>query len=252
YFEMLDLVYRTGEPFAGTGHRVTLARGGRLEDRFVDFVYQPIRDAGEDVTGVLVQGIDTTERKRAEAALRERDERLQLAVAIARMGTFEIDLATDAVVVNEPGRDIYGWADTRTTFSQVRTHAHPDDKDEVIRQVEAAFDPAGPGVFELEQRIIRTDGAVRWLRVRGRALFDGEGAGRRAVLCVGACLDVTDQKEAEESLRDADRKKDDFIALLAHELRNPLAPIRNGLHVLRLAGADGEAVGETREIMERQ
>jgi signal transduction histidine kinase len=72
------------------------------------------------------------------------------------------------------------------------------------------------------------------------------------VLCVGAYLDVTDQKEAEASLRDADRKKDDFIALLAHELRNPLAPIRNGLNVLRLAGADGEAVRETREIMERQ
>jgi PAS domain S-box-containing protein len=252
YFEMLGQVYRTGEPFTGTGSPVTLARGGRLEERILDFAYQPIRGAGGAVTGVLVQGIDTTQRKRAEAALRERDERLQLAVAIARMGTFEIDLATDAVTVNEPGRDIYGWADTRTTFAQVQTHYHPDDRDEVMRQVGAALDPAGPGMFEVEQRIIRTDDAVRWLRVRGRAIFEGEGAARRAVLCIGAYLDVTDQKEAEEQLRDADRKKDDFIALLAHELRNPLAPIRNGLNVLRLAGADQEAARETREIMERQ
>ena len=252
YFEMLERVYRTGEPYVGTGRRVALRRGDRLEERVLDFVYQPIRGAAGAVTGVLVQGIDTTERKRAEAALRERDERLQLAVAIARMGTFEVDLATDAVVVNEPGRDIYGWADTRTTFSRVLAHFHPDDADEVARQVEAALDPAGPGVFEVERRIIRTDGAVRWLRLRGRALFDGEGASRRAVLCIGAYLDVTDQKEAEESLRDADRKKDDFIALLAHELRNPLAPIRNGLNILRLAGADVEAARTTREIMERQ
>jgi PAS domain S-box-containing protein len=252
YFEMLERVYRTGEPYVGVGERVALRWRGRLEERILDFVYQPIRGATGAVTGVLVQGIDTTERKRAEAALRERDERLQLAVAIAHMGTFELDLATDAVVVNEPGRDIFGWADTHTTFSQVQMQFHPDDRDEVMRQVEAALDPAGPGVFEVEQRIIRANGAVRWLRVRGRAMFDGEGEARRAVLCIGAYLDVTDQKEAEEQLRDADRKKDDFIALLAHELRNPLAPIRNGLNVLRLAGADGEAIRETREIMERQ
>jgi PAS domain S-box-containing protein len=252
YFEMLRQVYRTGEPYTGIDQKVILNRDQGLEERVLDFVYQPIRDPGGIVTGVLVQGIDTTERKRAEAALRERDERLQLAVATARLGTFEIDLATDAVTVNEPGRDIYGWDDTRTTFSRVQTYFHPDDKDNVMRQVDAAFDPAGPGVFEVEQRIIRTDGAVRWLRVRGRALFEGADESQRAALCIGAYLDVTEQKEAEHQLRDADRKKDDFIALLAHELRNPLAPIRNGLQVLRLAGADEEAVEETREIMERQ
>ncbi len=252
YFEMLDRVYQTGEPYSGSDHRITLRRGAHLEERFVNFVYQPIRGVSGAVTGVLAQGIDTTERKRAEAALRERDERLQLAVAIARMGTFETDLLTDAVTVNEPGRDIFGWPDTRTTFTLVQAHFHPDDKDEVMRQVGAALDPAGPGMFELEQRIIRTDGENRWLRVRGRALFEGDGSARRPLLLIGAYLDVTEQKEAEEQLRDADRKKDDFIALLAHELRNPLAPIRNGLNVMRLAGEDREIVGETREIMERQ
>ncbi|WP_435017588.1 PAS domain S-box protein [Tundrisphaera sp. TA3] len=252
FLELLDRVYRTGEPYAGTGHRVLIARAGGLEERVLDFVYQPIKVAAGVITGVLVQGIDTTERVRAEAALRERDERLQLAVAIARMGTFEIDLATDAVAVNEPGRDIYGWPDRRTTFARVQEHFHPDDRDEVMRRVGAALDPSGPGMFEVEQRIYRADGALRWLRVRGRALFEGHGEARRAMLCIGAYLDVTDQKEAEGLLRDADRKKDDFIALLAHELRNPLAPIRNGLQVLRLAGSDQEAVAETREIMERQ
>ena len=219
---------------------------------WIDARVTSIRDESGGVVGVLGVSHDISERKSAEEAIRGRDERLQLAVAIARMGTFEIDLATDAVTVNEPGRDIYGWADTRTTFAQVQTHFHPDDKDAVMRQVGAALDPEGPGVFQVEQRIIRTDGAVRWLRVRGRAMFEGGDGARKAVLLVGAYLDVTEQKEAEEELRDADRKKDDFIALLAHELRNPLAPIRNGLQVLRLAGADEEAVRETREIMERQ
>ena len=56
----------------------------------------------------------------------------------------------------------------------------------------------------------------------------------------------------EEALREADRKKDDFIALLAHELRNPLAPIRNGLQVIRLAGTDADAVAQARDMMDRQ
>src|SRR5258708_7797341 len=55
-----------------------------------------------------------------------------------------------------------------------------------------------------------------------------------------------------EALREADRRKDEFIAMLAHELRNPLAPLRNGLQVMRLASSDADAVAEARAMMERQ
>ena len=57
---------------------------------------------------------------------------------------------------------------------------------------------------------------------------------------------MTERKRAEEALREADRRKDEFLALLAHELRNPLAPIRNGLQVMRLAGGDADAVAQAR------
>ena len=64
--------------------------------------------------------------------------------------------------------------------------------------------------------------------------------------------DVTERKRVEEALRDADRRKDEFLALLAHELRNPLAPLRNGLEIMRLASDDPVAVAESRAIMDRQ
>lgn len=68
----------------------------------------------------------------------------------------------------------------------------------------------------------------------------------------GTTRDVTDRKATEEAILEADRKKDSFIALLAHELRNPLAPIRNGLQVLRLAEGDEQAMVRAREMMDRQ
>src|SRR5580765_1740825 len=64
--------------------------------------------------------------------------------------------------------------------------------------------------------------------------------------------DISDRKMAEQALREADQRKDRFIAMLAHELRNPLAPLRNGLQVLRLAGNDANAIGQVRGMMERQ
>ena len=84
-----------------------------------------------------------------------------------------------------------------------------------------------------EKEYYRKDGSRAWMVFAGASLGDGT--------IVEYCIDVTDRKRAEEALRDADRKKDDFIALLAHELRNPLAPIRNGLQVMRLSRRPGGA-----------
>ncbi|MGH6636627.1 MAG: sensor histidine kinase [Gammaproteobacteria bacterium] len=65
-------------------------------------------------------------------------------------------------------------------------------------------------------------------------------------------IDITDLKRAEEALKEADRRKNEFLAMLAHELRNPLAPIRNAVQIMRLTGGDGTAVQSASEMVERQ
>ncbi len=70
--------------------------------------------------------------------------------------------------------------------------------------------------------------------------------------CVSVCVDLTEQKLAERALREADRRKDEFLATLSHELRNPLAPIRTALEVMRLARDEPEVVEKARVTMERQ
>ncbi|GAB2507781.1 PAS domain S-box protein [Lysobacter humi (ex Lee et al. 2017)] len=186
------------------------------------------------------------ERARSVAALRESEARFRQMA----------DTAPIMIYVTEPdGRCTYvsrrwseftgrmaeaelgfGWADV----------LHPDDRERVHAAFEAANDAQEAHV--LEYRALRWDGAYRWMHATGRPRF---GAGSEFLGFIGGILDITERREAEEALREADRRKDEFLATLAHELRNPLAPIRSGLHVLNLT-ADAEIARRTRQMMDRQ
>src|SRR5262249_23720078 len=109
------------------------------------------------------------------------------------------------------------------------THYVPvDDQARVMAAVEAAVRARAP--FELEHQVTRVDGTIGWVFSRAIPVVES-GA---IVEWLGAASDVTARKQAEQALLDADRRKDEFLATLAHELRNPLAPIRNALNLFRL------------------
>ena len=126
-------------------------------------------------------------------------------------------------------------------------HLHPEDGDRVMEAIRASVEEDAP--YLIECRIVQKGGAVRWIYTAATVIHDPAG---RPVRMIGATTDVTDRKRAEQELREVGQRKDEFLALLAHELRNPLAPLRNGLQVMRLAGDDANAVAQARTMMERQ
>ncbi|QDT15017.1 PAS domain S-box protein [Alienimonas californiensis] len=209
--------------------------------------------APQALTGVT---LDITARKRAEAEIRESRERLAFALEAADLGQWDLNL-NDRTAGRTPRHDqIFGYDAPlpEWTYQMFLEHVLPEDRP----AVDASFQEAQAvgTAWEVECRIRRADGAERWIWTK--ALFR-RNPDRRIGRLLGIVGDMTERKQAEEALRriaaelsEADRRKDEFLATLAHELRNPLAPIRTGLEVLRLAENDPATVGTVRDTMERQ
>lgn len=124
---------------------------------------------------------------------------------------------------------------------------HPDDRERAFRAWRDCVEGRAP--YDIEYRIRRHDGEYGWFKAQARAIRDSNGA---VVRWVGTAVNIDDVKRAEMALRDADRSKDHFLAMLAHELRNPLAPIHNAAQTLALGGsADARSVAML-EIIQRQ
>ena len=157
---------------------------------------------------------DITERvhaeqaaRESEAKLRESEERLRLAAEAAGFGIYDRDLRAGARIWSPTLKAIFGFpADEMVTDEMVQDHLHPDDRERVLEMQLASFDPASTGEFTSEHRILRRDGATRWVQLLGKAYFDGEGKQRRAVRAVGVMMDITDRKRADEALRDSEER----------------------------------------------
>ncbi len=124
---------------------------------------------------------------------------------------------------------------------------HPDDLSGL--RAAAGHGRAAGAAFEYEARFRRADGTYRWHLARVTPVRDAAG---RVVRWVGSAVDIEDRRQAEAALTAADRRKDEFLAVLGHELRGPLAPLRDGLEVLKRAGGDPAVADPVLAMMGRQ
>ena len=190
-----------------------------------------------------LQDLDEIARK-----LTESEARLQALFANAAVGIAELADGGRFALVNDALGRILGRTREALLASTLFEHMPGDDGREMV----AAFGEVVAGrrsQFSGEQRFVRADGKAIWAKVSITTAARASGDPLHAVAVIE---DVTERRHAEDDLRDADRRKDEFIATLAHELRNPLAPIRNSLHIVRLAGSQDPAIQRVTDMMERQ
>ncbi len=217
--------------------------------RHINAHYVPDRDVDGVVRGFFALVQDVTESRKARQALEEARQGLSLALRAGRSGTFDWDIASNRSAWSEELLELYGFesCDFAGTQEAWQGCIHPEDLQHVLVSFERA---SADDEVVVDYRIRRHDnGAVRWLHCRGRVSHDEQG---RPVRMFGINVDITEQKRAEEALRESDRRKDEFLAMLAHELRNPLAPIRYVAHLLAQENIDPKVVRRNGEILLRQ
>ena len=249
YGALLDEVYATGKPFIGTRMPVIFSQHakGQSEQRFVNFIFQPITGPDGVVSGVFIEGHDVTEHARADDALRQTAIKYRtIAHAIPQIvwGTTP-DGRLD--YCNQQWYDYTGVAQGAIDGKAWTALFHPEDREAVLKKwhhcrVTGAF-------YEVEHRLRHHSGQYRWVLGRARPVRDAQGV---IVRWIGTCTDIHEQKLAQQSLQHAGRLKDEFLAMLAHELRNPLAPIATAADLLSRGMLDEAGVLQLSEVISRQ
>jgi PAS domain S-box-containing protein len=197
------------------GHEAVLERANGTRIPIITYP-TPLHDATGGIVGIVNMMVDIDARKKAEQALAERNAQLALASRAALVGSYAYDVDTSMLQISEGYAAIHGLPEgtTETALSQWRARVHPED----LARVETLRDQIFAdqrNEYNVEYRIIRSDGEVRWIERRSCISYRGDGRPERVV---GVTIDVTERKRVEEHQRV-------LVAELDHRVKNALATV---------------------------
>jgi PAS domain S-box-containing protein len=226
-------------------------------DAWANVIFTVLRDAQSRPRYIIGMHEDITERKRAEAALRDSQRRYALATLAGSVGVWDWNVETDELYVDPLLETLLGFCDDKiANLREVWTRlVHPDDLAGLLSQLQDHIKGRTP-TFEVELRMLHKDGSVRWFLARAAVIRHADGRPRRVI---GTNTDITGRRQAEEALRKARIELahaarlsalGELSASIAHELGQPLTAILSNAHAgLNLLAQNPPPLGELREIL---
>jgi two-component system CheB/CheR fusion protein len=209
----------------------------------------PLHDASGAVVAAIGILVDVTEREQArraaEEALRTSEASFRAFFDSHAIGVVQVSGEGRFLTVNDRYCELTGYSRTELLEMGPFDLDHPDDREADIEKVkDVVADPSG--IYRVEKRYVRKDGTIGWVHVCANMVRDEHA---RVTQSAAIVLDISERKRVEEAMQEADRAKDEFLATLAHELRNPLAPLKNAVELLRNPSAEP---AWCRDVIERQ
>ena len=198
--EMLTGVMDTGTPFIGNEIGLQINRNGAKEDAFFNFTYQPLKEDDGEIGGIMVVCTEVTQEVVAKYKIKESERRLQIAVDSAELGTFELNVKTNHMVLSGRYLHIFGYkSQSNLTHADMLGKIHPEDRAKRDSAIEEGLQT---GLLNYGMRIFGENGNIKWISVKGKVFYDDEGKPENLL---GTIMDVTENTINQEKITNANR-----------------------------------------------
>lgn len=222
FIEILHNVLDTGIAYHGKESKAIIIKDGAAQERYFNFIYQPITDEHEKVESILQVVTEVTEQVNSRKEISEVNTRLKIAIDAGALGSTEVDLESGTMVYNEEFSRMFGRKpDEAFVYADMFEAMLPEYRDRIRELVAIAKE--NKSIYRAQYQIRWPDGSLHWISAHGRARYDSEG---KPVKMVGILSEVTELKADEQ-------RKNDFIGMVSHELKTPLTSMTAYMQILQ-------------------